>query len=299
VAVDVELADALDESLGPSTWTLTVMSTPPSAVSTVPGLSIRSSMERFGAGLMLTMRYAGYSVDTLGAYCSRADLGALWLVTLFAVLPGANGARLEALLLAVGGVLLLVQLLFDARVKRPMEVAAITLLGLFYVPFLMGFFIRLAQWNVPGPLMLSRGGIFLAFYASLVVKFTDVGAYAAGMTFGRHKMFPRISPAKSWEGLAGGLAMSVVFSVGAVLIARTWSVVPVTPLTHMSLRVAAGLGLLLGVVGVLGDLVESMFKRSVNAKDSSGVIPGLGGLLDVFDSLLFAPAVLYLLLPIL
>jgi phosphatidate cytidylyltransferase len=224
-------------------------------------------------------------------------LGALWLVTLFAVLPGANGARLEALLLAVGGILLLVQILFDARAQRPMESAAITLLGLFYVPFLMGFYIRLAQWDATGPLTLSRGGIFLAFYASLVVKFTDVGAYAAGMTFGRHKMFPRISPAKSWEGLAGGLLMSVIFSVGAVLVAHSWSVVPKTPLTHMRLPVAAGLGLLLGVVGVLGDLVESMFKRSVKAKDSSGVVPGLGGLLDVFDSLLFAPAVLYLLLP--
>jgi len=225
-------------------------------------------------------------------------LGALWLVTLFAVLPGANGARLEALLLAGGGILLLVQILFDTRAQRPMESAAITLLGLFYVPFLMGFYIRLAQWDVTGPLTLSRGGIFLAFYASLVVKFTDVGAYATGMTLGRHKMFPRISPAKSWEGLAGGLALAIVFSVGTVLIARSWSVVPVTPLSRLSLPAAAGLGLLLGAVGVLGDLVESMFKRSVNAKDSSGVVPGLGGLLDVFDSLLFAPAVLYLLLPL-
>ena len=227
-------------------------------------------------------------------------LGALCLVTVFTYPPGFGSTRLESLLLAGGGVLLLVQLLFDTRVSRPMESAGITLLGLFYVPFLMSFYIRLAQWDVTGPLMLSRGGIFLAFYASLVVKFTDVGAYAVGTKFGRHKMFPRISPAKSWEGLAGGLAMSVLFSVGAVLVAHSWpAVVPKTPLTHMRLPMAAGLGLLLGVVGVIGDLVESMFKRSVNAKDSSGVVPGLGGLLDVFDSLLFAPMALYLLLPLL
>ncbi len=226
-------------------------------------------------------------------------LGLLWLTVLFATLPGDVAPRWELLALAGGGFLLLAQLLFDARVERHLETASVTWLGFFYVPFLLGFYIRLAQWGVTEPFLLSRGGIFLAFYASLVVKFTDAGAYAAGMAFGRHKMFPRISPAKSWEGLAGGLALGVLFSVGTVLVARSWSVVPVTPLTYLGLPAAAGLGLLLGALGVLGDLIESMFKRSVQAKDSSGVMPGLGGLLDIFDSLLFAPAMLYLLLPLL
>lgn len=242
-----------------------------------------------------------YKLAEQGGYATSRPiglaLGALWLVIIFAYPAGSGGHRLEAMLLVGGGLLLLAHLLFDPRVARPLESAAVTLLGLFYVPFLLGFFVHLAHWGAAGPCVLSRGGIFLAFYAALVVKFTDVGAYATGMMFGRHKMFPRISPAKSWEGLAGGLAMSVIFSVGAVLVARSWSAVPETPLTHMRLPVAAGLGLLLGVVGVLGDLVESMFKRAVKAKDSSSVIPAMGGLLDVFDSLLFAPAVLYFLLP--
>ena len=224
-------------------------------------------------------------------------LGVLWLTILFVYPAGSGGHRLEGMLLVGGGLLLLAHLLFDSRVARPLESAAVTLLGLFYVPFLLGFFVHLAHWGATTPCTLSRGGIFLAFYAALVVKLTDVGAYAFGMAFGRHKMFPRISPAKSWEGLAGGLLMSVLFSVGTVLVARSWLVVPETPLTHMRLPVAAGLGLLLGVVGVLGDLVESMLKRSVKAKDSSGIIPAMGGLLDVFDSLLFAPALLYFLLP--
>jgi len=226
-------------------------------------------------------------------------LGALWLVTVFAYPVGLGGIRTEALLLGGGGVLLLVHLLFDHRSKRPMESAAITLLGLFYVPFLMSFYVRLAQWDVNVPFMLSPGGIFLAFFASLAVKMTDVGGYAIGMKFGRHKMFPRISPAKSWEGLAGGLSLAVICSVVVVQLAHAWSVIPVTPLTHLNLVKAAGLGLLLGSVGVIGDLVESMFKRSVNTKDSGGVLPGLGGVLDVFDSLIFAPAVLYFLLPFL
>ena len=228
-------------------------------------------------------------------------LGVLGLTIVFAypACQGPGGARLEGLLLAGGGVLILARLLFDAGARRPLESAAITLLGLFYVPFLMSFYIRLAQFGVSGPLELSRGGIFLAFYASLVVKCADVGGYAAGMRFGLHKMFPRISPAKSWEGLAGGLALSVISSLVAVQLARTWSVVPETPLSHLSLPVAAGIGLLLGAVGVLGDLVESMCKRSVNVKDSGGILPGMGGLLDVFDSLLFAPAAMYFLLPLL
>ena len=126
---------------------------------------------------------------------------------------------------------------------------------------------------------------------------TDVGGYAVGMKFGRHKMFPRISPAKSWEGLAGGVLLSVMSSVIVVHLAHTWSVIPETPLTHLSLPVAAGLGLVFSLIGVIGDLVESMFKRSVQTKDSGGVLPGLGGVLDVFDSLIFAPAVMCFLLP--
>lgn len=247
-----------------------------------------------------------YKLAKLGGFTSNRPiglaLGALWLVTIFSSLHGTDlrSVHMEALLLAGGGVLLLGRLLFDTRVQRPMETAGVTLLGLFYVPFLLGFYIRLAQWDAPQPFTLGHGGIFLAFYASLVVKFTDVGGYAAGSICGRHKMFPRISPAKSWEGLAGGLTLAVAFSVGAVLIARTWpDVVPVTPITHLPLPVAAALGLLLGAVGVIGDLVESMFKRSVRAKDSSGILPAMGGLLDVFDSLLFAPALLYFLLPLL
>ena len=226
-------------------------------------------------------------------------LGALWVLVCFAYPDGAEGSRPELMLLVGGGILLLAHQLFDSRAVRPMESLGVTLLGLFYIPFLLSFYIHLAHWGATGPCVLSKGGIFLAFFASLAVKMTDVGGYLVGMKLGRHKMFPRISPAKSWEGLAGGLVLSAVCSAAVVLIARSWSVVPVTPLSHLSLPVAAGIGLLLGAVGVIGDLVESMFKRSVHVKDSGGVFPGLGGVLDVFDSLLFAPAVMYFLLPLL
>ena len=227
-------------------------------------------------------------------------LGALWLSVCFAYPVGSGDFRTAALLLLFGGgLLLLTVLLFNPRVQRPIESAGTTLLGLFYVPFLLSFYIHLGHWGATTPLTLTHEGIFLAFFASLVVKMTDVGGYAVGMKFGKHKMFPRVSPAKSWEGLAGGLALAVACSVGVVQLAHCWAIVPVTPLSHVSLPVAAALGLLLGVVGVIGDLIESMFKRSAHTKDSGGVLPGLGGALDVFDSLLFAPAVMCFLLPLL
>lgn len=272
------------------------------------GLLFLPSWGLFGALLICSTlcQWEFYKLAERGGYATCRPiglaLGGLWLAAVFAFTRGAPppflaGDRWEGLLLAGGGLLLLVRLLFDARAVRPLEAASITLLGIFYAPFMLSYYIRLAQWDATGPLCLGGGGIFLAFYASLVVKLSDVGAYFTGMRLGRHKMFPRISPAKSWEGLVGGLALSVIGSVVAVAVAHSWSRVPVTPLTHLSYPLAAALGLLFGGVGVIGDLVESMFKRAVNAKDSSSILPGVGGLLDVFDSLLFAPVVLYLLLP--
>jgi phosphatidate cytidylyltransferase len=108
---------------------------------------------------------------------------------------------------------------------------------------------------------------------------------------GKHKMFPRISPKKSWEGFAGGLAASMLASMAMVWIATRWQLGG--PLCTLGLVHAGVLGLGLGLVGVLGDLVESMFKRAVNTKDSAGLLPGMGGILDMFDSLTFTPAVLY------
>jgi phosphatidate cytidylyltransferase len=252
-------------------------------------------------GCALICQWEFYRLAACGGYqaCPVLGLvlGGVWMTAIF--VAGARDAALESVLMLGGGGWLLLRLLFDSRVKRPIEAAAITLLGFGYVPFLMGFYVHLAHEGATEPMTFTRGGIFLAFYASLVVKMTDVGAYAVGTACGRHKMFPRISPAKSWEGLAGGLFLGVLSSVLLVLLARHWAVVPETILARMSLVMAAGVGLLLGGIGVLGDLVESMFKRSAQVKDSSGILPAIGGLLDVFDSLLLVPAVFYLLLPLL
>jgi len=111
----------------------------------------------------------------------------------------------------------------------------------------------------------------------------DTAAYYVGSTLGRHRMMPRLSPRKTWEGVAGGLAASI----GAACLARAWFYQDL-PLVH-----ALTLGLLLGVAGILGDLAESLLKRATGVKDSSKLLPGHGGVLDRTDSLLFSAPILY------
>jgi phosphatidate cytidylyltransferase len=228
-------------------------------------------------------------------------MGVVWLTACYAFPPYAArtlpmGHQFETLVIAALVFALLLRVLFDARIRKPVEHIGVTLLGFFYLPFMLSFFIRLAQWGADQMFEIppARVGVFLAMYLAAVVKFSDVGAFTVGVTMGRHKMFPRISPKKSWEGLAGGLAASMAVSVGMVLAAKRFACLPGGPLAELSVGHALALGAVLGAGGVLGDLVESMFKRSVNTKDSAGLLPGgAGGILDMFDSLTFTPAVLY------
>jgi phosphatidate cytidylyltransferase len=111
----------------------------------------------------------------------------------------------------------------------------------------------------------------------------DTAAYLAGRWWGRHKLYPKVSPGKTVEGLGG----SVVGATLVVFLARAVFVVPV-PLSH-----TLALGLIAGLVGVVGDLAESLLKRSVGAKDSSHLIPGHGGVLDRFDAVLFVSPAMY------
>ena len=118
----------------------------------------------------------------------------------------------------------------------------------------------------------------LATLAVFVPWAADTGAYFAGRRFGRRKLAPRLSPGKTWEGAAGGLCAALVFAC-----VWAWALPAGTPALHWYVASA-----LAAVFGLLGDLVESLLKRSFDAKDSSKIIPGHGGVLDRFDSVLFA-----------
>lgn len=126
------------------------------------------------------------------------------------------------------------------------------------------------------------GWTIIAIFASLWM--CDTMAYFGGMTMGRHKLFVRVSPNKTWEGAVWGFFGSVI----TMLVMRS------LVLPYVAVHQAVVLGLIIGIFGQIGDLVESAMKRDAGVKDSSSLIPGHGGILDRFDSLIFTAPILYL-----
>ncbi|MFN2351778.1 MAG: phosphatidate cytidylyltransferase, partial [Kiritimatiellia bacterium] len=145
---------------------------------------------------------------------------------------------------------------------------------------LFTFLVKLAYtWDTPG--MTSALGVTgrrLFIYFLAVVKLTDVGAYTCGSLWGRHRLMPRISPGKTLEGLMGGVLAGLLASLFC-----WWLWGGQLGVLTLDLPRALALGIILPLAGVVGDLMESMFKRAAGAKDSSSCFPGLGGLLDVLD----------------
>ena len=124
-------------------------------------------------------------------------------------------------------------------------------------------------------------------YFILVTKFSDTGAYVVGSMIGKHKMIPRISPAKTWEGFGG----AIVVATGASLVFTHFLGDKMPGMTPLH---AVILGIILSSTAVIGDLIESLFKREAGVKDSGNFFPGIGGILDLLDSLLFNAPIMYL-----
>lgn len=151
------------------------------------------------------------------------------------------------------------------------------------VPFSCLLYLRVQEPN--------RLGLMLIVSTIFVVKCSDAGAYFVGTAIGKHRLAPRLSPGKTWEGAIGGLiaAVASAWALHTYVVPQLAESAAVPPLSSLMLYGAA-----LHVAGVLGDLAESMFKRSAGKKDSASWLPGLGGLLDVIDSVLWAAPVAYL-----
>lgn len=192
-----------------------------------------------------------------------------------------GGFMLDELSVELGmfAALLLIPASFVLSPKHSIEdslpSSAVAVLATTYVGLLGGSLIRLRH-DFPE-------GWKLVFFLLLVVWLGDSGAYYVGRKFGKHKLSPHISPKKTIEGLAGGITTSVI---AAIVIHFTFF--PAFPLVHAIIA-----GVILSFAGVVGDLAESMWKRSAAVKDSGTLLPGHGGFLDRFDSVLFTAPILY------
>jgi phosphatidate cytidylyltransferase len=169
--------------------------------------------------------------------------------------------------------LFLFYLLSYGHIEELAQDLAVNILGLVYLPFLLGHFIWLRY--------LPQGELWV-LWLLLVIFAGDTGAFYVGQALGETKLYPQVSPGKTWAGAVGG----VVLALAAGLLAGNWL------LPELSRRTQGVLAFVLALIGMLGDLFESMLKRQTQVKDASHLLPGHGGMLDRLDSLLFAAPVL-------
>ncbi|MDF1751273.1 MAG: phosphatidate cytidylyltransferase [Verrucomicrobiales bacterium] len=168
---------------------------------------------------------------------------------------------------------------------RTIDEIAISIFGFVYIVILFGFVPKIL--NLP---LVSEAGEnsarFYVVFLLVVTKFTDMGAYLVGSMIGRHKMIPKISPGKTWQGFGGAIFFALLGSYGCYFLFSQH--IPLISSLHAGI-----LGVLLALIAVLGDLVESILKRSFEAKDSGHMMPGIGGVLDLIDSILLTAPVFF------
>jgi len=162
--------------------------------------------------------------------------------------------------------------------KKPFSNIGYTLLGIIYIAIpisMFNFFVFRGNLNV-----IYTPNILLSFFIMLWAS--DTGAYIFGVSFGKHRLFPRISPKKSWEGFLGGAITSLATSF---ILSKFY---PDLPLIHWFV-----ISTIIVIMGTFGDLVESLFKRSIKIKDSGKIFPGHGGILDRIDSVLLSAPIIF------
>ncbi len=181
---------------------------------------------------------------------------------------------------------------------HPLRNSAITGFGVMYVGTFLASFLGLREMFSGSALSLpvfdgiaaservavgDKWGAWLVFATFIGIWTCDSMAFFAGKAFGKHKLFERVSPNKSWEGAIVGFLSS-----SAAFVALAYYLLPFLPLVHAGI-----IGALVGIIGPFGDLVESLFKRDAGVKDSSNIIPGHGGVYDRFDAAMFVAPVVY------
>jgi len=215
-------------------------------------------------------------------------------IGLAALLPIAvHAQRLGIYTLSNTAIVTMVLLLFASTIwlrgptGKPLSSVAITAFGVLYA----GLFSYIYALRYHDYAVGAAAGTALVFLPVLLTWTTDVGAYAFGRTFGRKKLIPSISPGKTVEGAAGGLGLAIVIC----LLYVRFILMPYAQL-GLTIQGAVLFAIVISVAAQTGDLAESLLKREAGVKDSSRIIPGHGGILDRFDSLLFVMPVAFLLL---
>lgn len=187
--------------------------------------------------------------------------------------------ELSIILLSSAITLLLVEL-FRNKKSAILNLGS-TFLGIIYLGGFSASILLIREYFPESELLYSEGG-YLIISIMVSIWVCDSAAFFLGTAFGKNKLFPRVSPNKSWEGAIAGF----IFAVITMIVAKA------TVLDQLTIFNVIVIGVIVGIIGQLGDLVESLIKRDAGVKDSSSIIPGHGGIFDRFDSLLLtAPAV--------
>jgi len=195
---------------------------------------------------------------------------------------------LTSLLLVIALMLVLVNEMFR-RHKNVSTNIGVTILGILYIPFLLSTFLYLRSFLDQLFPNISNAGFRFVMIVFASIWICDTFAYAFGRMLGKHKLYEKVSPNKSMEGaVAGVIGSLLVFSI------VKWAVI--LPIEWIEVLI---FGFTVGIIGQMGDLVESWFKRDVGIKDSSSILPGHGGMLDRFDSLIFVSPAMFILVTLL
>jgi phosphatidate cytidylyltransferase len=203
---------------------------------------------------------------------------------------GLSGSHVLASshVLALAVVVFAIRILGERAPQTRVEALAGTLFGLIYVAFMLQYLVRIVT-PLPNDTVGATGRLLLFVWLVAVAKFCDVGALLSGLAFGKHKMSPQISPKKTWEGAVGGVLISMGVGAGLAWLCRDYFP------PHMRPLMAALIAAPIAIVGIVSDLIESVIKRRATIKDSGGVIPGIGGVFDVSDSLILTAPIGYFL----
>jgi len=196
--------------------------------------------------------------------------------------PGSSNA------LALAVIVFSIRILSEREPHTRVNALAGTIFGLVYVALMLQFLVRILT-PLPGDIVTPNGRLLLFIWLIAVAKFCDVGALLTGLAIGRHQMAPQISPKKTWEGAVGGVLVSM--GIGALVAWLGRGQLP----PHMTPLIAALLAAPIALVAIVSDLIESIIKRHAALKDSGGVIPGIGGVFDLSDSLLLTAPLGYFL----